>query len=605
LSRQFCFIVFVLSCLVCIGWGAVSLGQDFEKQHPALIPPYQQVHPFSSPKGGDNFCLIQYDADSIQWYFDRFEAGDGIAVLMDPADCGFDSTYPFKINQVHFYLYNFGPAVVWPAQIRIRIRDIYIGEDTLMPGTSRYYADFSVYEDLAYDPETNPYPVTAPLDEVVCVDTAFFLEVLYNGEEEDVYPSLIMSDTLTDMPDTNENWVYRAGSYWEWYDHWYEPIPGRAIIRVTGYPYAIDCEKLCWKWMSEQTHAPNGMSDLDQYQFGVDTVAMSGPAALADLLVWLNALPSIADADSLIRLLSYHFHTDPSENGGTLIDSMQAGLDSVFAQHGLSLRDTVVSNPKFSSMEDSLRKDVPIALLVGLWQKIDNTWHRIGGHYVAMAGACKSYFWVALSDPGLDNAEIGGRGRFLPPHELHEEDHTLHNTEGYVSHDAYLSDTLTIFPDTVSWILRDLMADSLPWVLSFDGLNFQPGQGSAHSYDPAESLYAVVEYALMILEKPTLVEEEETSTPTAFELHQSYPNPFNDRTVIRYSLSRPVSVSLTIYNILGQKVRMLVKGQTQSGRVSAAWDGKDDYGNDLSSGIYFYRLQAGELSETKKMVLLH
>ncbi len=604
MSRQFRFIIFVLSCLACFGWGVVSSGQDFKKQHPAPIPPYQREHPSVSPKGDANFCLIQYDADSVQWYSDKFETGDGIAVLMDPADCGFDSTYPFKINQVHFYLYNFGPAVVWPAQIRIRIRDLYVAEDTLMPGTSRYYADFSIYENLAYDPVTNPFPITATLDEVVCVDTAFFLEIIYNGEQEDRYPSLVMSDTLTDRPDTNENWVYRSGKYREWYDNWGTPIPGRAIMRVTGYPYAIDCEKLCWEWTSEQTQAPNGMPDFDQYQFGSDSAAMSGPAAVANLLAWLNVLPSIADADSLIRLLSYHFHTDPSENGGTPIDSIQAGLDSVFARYGLSLRDTIVSNPTFYSMVDSLKKDVPIALLVGLWQKIDDTWYRISGHYVAIAGVCKSNSWTALSDPGLDNAEAGGRGRFLPPHERHAEDHTLHNTDGYVSHDAYLSDTLSVFSDTASWILRDLLADSLPWVSQFDGLNFQPGQGSAHPYDPAESLYAVVEYALMILEKPTLVEEEETSTPRDFELHQSYPNPFNDRTIIKYSLSRPTSVSLTIYNILGQKVRMLVEGQTQNGRVSVIWDGKDDKGNDLSSGIYFYRLQAGELSETKRMVLL-
>ncbi len=606
MNQRLVVIVPVLSFLALLGLCVVSSSGDLPKQRPMPIPSSQREHVSLAPKGEPYFCPIQNDQDSIQWFSNEFDGGGGIAALIDPVECGFDSTYPFKISYVHFYLYDVDPPVfTWPAEIRVSIRDIYIAEDTLMPGTRRDYEDFSIPVSFAYDPVSNPFPIDLPLSSVVCVDTAFFLEITYRGGTVGSHPSLVMSDTLTDRPDTNEYWLIKAGKYVEWYDGWYPPIPGRGIMRVTGYPYAIDCDELCWEWMPEKIKAPSGLPDLDQYQFGPDSVAMSGPAAVANLLVWLNAIPSIADPDSLIRLLSHHFGTDPSPGGGTLIDSIQAGLDSVLSHYGLSLRDTVISSPAFSGMADSLKKDIPIALLVGLWQEIDHTWHRIGGHYVSFSGACKKNLWTAFSDPGLDNTETGGRGRFLPPHEPHAEDHTLHNLEGFVSHDAYLSDTLSVGPYAGAWILRDLLADSLPWASQFEGLNFQPDQQQyAHSYDPAVSLYAVVEYAVMILEKPTLVEEEQNATPRYFELFPSYPNPFNNQTVIKYSLSRPAEVSLVVYNVLGQKVRTLVKEERQSGQVSASWDGRDDRGVGLSSGIYFYRLQAGESSQTRRMVLL-
>jgi len=203
----------------------------------------------------------------------------------------------------------------------------------------------------------------------------------------------------------------------------------------------------------------------------------------------------------------------------------------------------------------------------------------------------------------VDNAESGARGRVLPTHDPHPDDDTLHNAAGFVSHDAYVSDTLSVGPYVGAWILRDLQGEDLPWISGFDGLNFQPDQ-DYHAYDPAESLYAVVEYAVMILEKPTLVREDEEILPTRFELHQSYPNPFNNQTVIKYSLFKRTEVSLVIYNVLGQKVRTLVNNERQSGDVSVTWDGKDESGKDLSSGIYFYQLRAGQFTQTRRMVLL-
>jgi 5'-nucleotidase/UDP-sugar diphosphatase len=92
--------------------------------------------------------------------------------------------------------------------------------------------------------------------------------------------------------------------------------------------------------------------------------------------------------------------------------------------------------------------------------------------------------------------------------------------------------------------------------------------------------------------------------PQAFELHQNYPNPFNPETQISYSLPEDAKVKLTIYNVLGQRVLVLVDGYQSAGMQTVIWDGRSENGEKVSSGIYFYKLQAGEIVQTKKMSLM-
>jgi hypothetical protein len=87
-------------------------------------------------------------------------------------------------------------------------------------------------------------------------------------------------------------------------------------------------------------------------------------------------------------------------------------------------------------------------------------------------------------------------------------------------------------------------------------------------------------------------------------LAPNYPNPFNPSTTIKYQLGRVVDVEVTIYNVLGQRVRNLVKGRQPSGSYRMRWDSKSDFGVQLPSGIYFLRLRAGSFTRTRRMVLL-
>jgi len=92
--------------------------------------------------------------------------------------------------------------------------------------------------------------------------------------------------------------------------------------------------------------------------------------------------------------------------------------------------------------------------------------------------------------------------------------------------------------------------------------------------------------------------------PVRPSLFQNYPNPFNPSTEIQFEILESAHVRLVIYNSLGQEVRTLTDGHMISGSHSVLWDGRDDNGVKLSSGVYFYRIDAGEFTRTKKMINL-
>ncbi len=92
--------------------------------------------------------------------------------------------------------------------------------------------------------------------------------------------------------------------------------------------------------------------------------------------------------------------------------------------------------------------------------------------------------------------------------------------------------------------------------------------------------------------------------PAKFVLEQNYPNPFNPTTQINFQLPEASVVHLTIYNTLGQEVRTLVNSNFEEGVHSVSWDATDNFGNRVTSGVYIYRIEAGNFMQHKKMVLL-
>ncbi|MCK6561827.1 right-handed parallel beta-helix repeat-containing protein [bacterium] len=127
--------------------------------------------------------------------------------------------------------------------------------------------------------------------------------------------------------------------------------------------------------------------------------------------------------------------------------------------------------------------------------------------------------------------------------------------------------------------------------------------------------FAVIEYPLLrafIHGQPVSVNDRSGSArPAQFMLHQNYPNPLlparmraGTETVIRYELPQTAFVLLEIFNLLGQKVRTLVAASQPLGRYEVLWSGRDDAGKALPSGVYFYRLDAGNFTQVRKLALL-
>jgi len=128
-----------------------------------------------------------------------------------------------------------------------------------------------------------------------------------------------------------------------------------------------------------------------------------------------------------------------------------------------------------------------------------------------------------------------------------------------------------------------------------EDVSLDPGGRHRDEFGETDTLYSKVY---------TAIDHNTNSVPKDFELFQNYPNPFNPTTKIQFALVKSTKVKLLIYNVLGQKVRTLINGQIDAGVHTVVWDGRNDAGQSLGSGVYFYRVQTDKFSKTRKMILM-
>lgn len=130
--------------------------------------------------------------------------------------------------------------------------------------------------------------------------------------------------------------------------------------------------------------------------------------------------------------------------------------------------------------------------------------------------------------------------------------------------------------------------------------------------DGSEGEYITTAHKDLIVESDSQNYDEVTSVdltdasfvPEEFNLAQNYPNPFNPSTQIQYSVPNQSVVNITIYNLLGNEVVTLVNERHAQGNYSTVWNGKDYSGNEVAAGVYIYRLKAGSIAQTRKMLLI-
>jgi hypothetical protein len=123
-----------------------------------------------------------------------------------------------------------------------------------------------------------------------------------------------------------------------------------------------------------------------------------------------------------------------------------------------------------------------------------------------------------------------------------------------------------------------------------------------HHFNNVSDMLQTGQFAFEIL--PILLENDKIVDSSPNVLIENYPNPFNPETMISFSIPNEGTISINVYNIRGQKVRNLVNGDYSSGHHSVVWDGTNDSGVSVGSGVYLYRINAGEFTATRKMVLM-
>jgi len=132
------------------------------------------------------------------------------------------------------------------------------------------------------------------------------------------------------------------------------------------------------------------------------------------------------------------------------------------------------------------------------------------------------------------------------------------------------------------------------WYGGFDGTWFQSGYATSN------------DTATTSITNPS----DDDLLPSEYELRQNYPNPFNPATTIVFALPHAsqmwqAHITLNVYDMVGRKVRTLVNERKTAGTYTVQWDGTNDIGQPVASGVYLYRIQAGNFSAARKMLLLH
>jgi len=199
------------------------------------------------------------------------------------------------------------------------------------------------------------------------------------------------------------------------------------------------------------------------------------------------------------------------------------------------------------------------------------------------------------TDSNTDQCLEEGVGYPLEINVIVNEGGTIRITRGAIF--SYYEFTQPIADRLTDEAWREMLVSDTPPALPqwYDGLMDMTSSQPSFMEDSPDNLYEG--------EFGAIETEDEPQTPESFRLRQNFPNPFNPETTIQFDLPEIAHVRLEIYNLLGQRITTLVDNRQPAGRYTLMWDGKDQHGNAVASGIYFYKLTAGDFVQVRKMIL--
>jgi hypothetical protein len=225
-------------------------------------------------------------------------------------------------------------------------------------------------------------------------------------------------------------------------------------------------------------------------------------------------------------------------------------------------------------------------------------WHDLGTVDVPGTGDYRISFtsWGEIQQAGSSPIEYPGMEYLILPSPVGYLIEAKISLDAMASSGEYTPQVGDMLPVRIDLNDKDLIADA-PETGRTKQLN-TGGVGNDQNWK-RPSCWGYLE-----VYSPTAVEKENTTLPKTTQLYGNYPNPFNPTTTLKYDLAKSGHVSLVIYNMLGQKIRTLIDANKAAGYHTIQWDGSNDAGVKVSSGIYLYTFKADGYNQTKKMILI-
>ncbi|MDZ7260893.1 MAG: T9SS type A sorting domain-containing protein [candidate division KSB1 bacterium] len=289
------------------------------------------------------------------------------------------------------------------------------------------------------------------------------------------------------------------------------------------------------------------------------------------------------------------FHHHGTVYGATLVEDRWGNANCAYYFDGVNDFIRVPNHPRLNFQDE---------ISISFWMKIEEFYNR--EQYPLSHGSWENRWklslipekrirWTVKTDRGIKDLDSGTQL---------VTDTYYHITALYNGSDfeIYLNGILDSHSSWSGLILKTSIDLTLGQVLPYNpNYNFKGVLDEVRIYDYALSLQEIQN----IYHQRTSVDDSPVAQiPRHHRLHQNHPNPFNTRTLIRYQLKEAGYVRINIYDLLGQTVRTLVDVEKTTGDHTVWWDGRNEQGQYVASGIYLYEMKIGDFKETRKLVLL-